>query len=406
MRHVHLLLLPFVFFREAVAAPDYALSPDGSAVVRLVPQQAVSAGTLAATPLPGSYAVTTGAGPSPAVTSYAAGFQGGSGGAQFTALYNNGAALAAGQGLNWVQVINTNLPLGGAVSPYLDNARNPGTPFYSFTNENRDPTLPANQINFYDYSRRSPSSLATTNPITWNASLYPVITTAGSTSLEAENGVAWGWTMKKATAGSASGTFNSPNGGVVSGVGTNAFTWGTGEPSSLTFAGQTFDTAPNTPFSLGRLTFHNGTINGGTGADSVVFDVPLSFDNVAEKNFDFQATLNLVNTPNTDDPIASADQVVVNGFGYTFNVVEGGTASVDVLAELTTGLSVTPAGVNVDALFSPDLLDPSPDYRLVLLGFAAPTEGGFVTGVPEPSSLVIAASALMLLRLRQRGRPQ
>lgn len=396
------VMLPFALARMALADPAYTLSPDGSAVVRLAPQQNVGAGSLAVTPLPGGYTVTAGSGPSPAVTSYIAGFASGSGGAQFTALYNNGAPLAAGQALSWVQVITTNAPLGGAVSPYLDNAANPGTPFYSFTNENRNPTLPANQINFYDYSRRPPSTLSTVNPVTWNAALYPVVTTTGSTNLTAENGVAWGWTMKKAPVGSTTGTFGSPNGGVVTGVGTNAFTWGTGDPSSLTFTGQSFDTTPDTPFSLGRLTFHNGTIASGTGADSVLFNASLSFDNVPEKNFDIKAPLALINTPNTDDPIASADQVVLSDYGYTFNVLEGDTASVDVLAELTTGFAGTASGVSIDGLFSPITFDPNPDYHLVFLGFAAPSEGGFVTGVPEPSSLAIMTPVLLLLVRRTR----
>ena len=183
----------------------------------------------------------------------------------------------------------------------LDNSGNLTTPFYTFAQENRDPSLPANQINFYDFSKRNPTSLATTNPITWNASLYPVITTTGSTALTVENGVTWGWTMKKATVGSTSATFESPSGGVVTGVGTNSFTWGVGQPdvSSLTFTGQHFDTMPNTPFVLGELTYHNGTISSGTGADSVDFDSDISFDNVPEKNFDLSTTLQLISTVNT-----------------------------------------------------------------------------------------------------------
>jgi hypothetical protein len=400
------LAFPLILATPALAA-DYALSPDGSAVVRLVPQGVVGANGLSGTPLPGGYTTAAGSAASTSVTGYTAGFSGGNGGAQFTALYNNGGALGANQSLSWVQVINTNLPLGGAVSPYLDNANNPATPFYSFTNENRNPSLPANQINFYDYSTRSPASLATTNPITWNASLYPVITTSGSTALTVENGVSWGWTMKKATVGSTSATFQSPSGGVVTGVGTNNFTWGVGQPdvSSLTFTGQHFDTTPNTPFVLGELTYHNGTISTGTGADAVDFDTDISFDNVPEKNFDLSTTLQLINTVNTDDPIASADQVVLGNFGFTFNVLEGATASVDVLATLTTNLTGTPSGAVADSLFSPVTFDPSPSYTLKIVGLVDPSQGGFVTGVPELSTwamILLALPAFALLRGRRK----
>ena len=53
------------------------------------------------------------------------------GGAGFELEYSDGMAGAKAQGLRWVQLITTNKPLGGAVSPYLD-------PF----NRNTDPSLP------------------------------------------------------------------------------------------------------------------------------------------------------------------------------------------------------------------------------------------------------------------------
>jgi hypothetical protein len=195
-----------------------------------------------------------------------------------------------------VQVITTNVPLGGATSPYLDNAGKPTKPFYTYTAENRNPALPANQLNFYDFSKRDPATLSTTNPITWNANLYPVVWD-GSTGITVHDGISWGWTMKKATVGNTSGVFvnPSPASAVVSGVGTNNFSWGTAFPdqSWLSFTGGNFDTTPNTPFKLGSLTFHNGTIVGGTGADSVSFDVALNFDNISEKNFVLHTIFNI-----------------------------------------------------------------------------------------------------------------
>jgi hypothetical protein len=98
------------------------------------------------------YTVTTGTAGSLSVTDYEAGWNtnSSSGGAIFQALCNYGAALASGQRLEWIQVVTTNARLGNATSPYLDNAFAPTQPFYSLTAANRNPSLPANQLNFLD----------------------------------------------------------------------------------------------------------------------------------------------------------------------------------------------------------------------------------------------------------------
>ena len=80
--------------------------------------------------------------------------------------------------MEWVQVIQTNQPLSGTATTYLDKAANTSKPFYSFTQENKTPGLPATQLNFYDFSKRletSVNTVNTVNPVTWNASLYPVV---------------------------------------------------------------------------------------------------------------------------------------------------------------------------------------------------------------------------------------
>jgi hypothetical protein len=281
------------------------------------------------------------------------------------------------------------------LSPYLDNAGKPSEPYYTYTAANRDPSLPANRLNFYDYSKRDPAILATTNPITWNANLYPVIrdSTQAFTVLD---GISWGWTMKNAMVGTDTATFVNPDpaSAPVNGVGTSTFSWGVAQPdqSSLSFSGGAFDTSPNTPFKLGKLTFHNGEIASGTGANSVTLDVSMNFTNVPEKNFDLNIPLTLVNTPNTTDPIASADYVTITGFGFTFNVLEEITAAVDIYAMLTTGLSAVPNGTmpsGAELVSARQPFDPNPDYTLILLGLQDPTEGGFITSVPEPSTLLL-----------------
>jgi hypothetical protein len=343
------------------------------------------------------------------ITSYDAKFKSNKGGAEMKALYNNGGALAAGKSLEWVQVITTNSPLGGATSPYLDNQGKPAEPFYTYTAQNRDPALTADKLNFYDFPKRDVATLATTNSIDWDAKLFPVIRGADK-ALTVKDGVTWGWTMKKATVGNIGGKFDNPAPAtaVVSGVGTNNFAWGTGEPSSLTFAGSAFDTKPDTEFKLGRLTFHNGTIASGTGADAVDLTLSVGFDNVPEKNFNLNSHMNIVNTPNTSDPIASADTVAIGGFSFTFNVLEGQTASVDLMGKLTTGLSAlatgaVPSGADI---FNPSPFDPDPVFFLILTGFVNPSEGGFIGSVPEPGSLLILATGLLLIAVRHRPRQQ
>ena len=183
----------------------------------------------------------------------------------------------------------------------------------------------------------------------------------------------------------------------MTGVGTNSFAWGVGDPSSLTFAGTPFNTKVGNPFSLGQLTFYNGTIDSGTEAVSVALDLALSSANIPEKNFDLKTTLNLINAPNTSNPITSADQVVVSGYGYTFNVLEGATASVNLMGELNTTLTGIPSGTEPNASDTPVTFSPSPNYDLTLLGFADPSAGGFTTSVPEPASLTIFGPGLLLL---------
>ncbi len=101
--------------------------------------------------------------------------------------------------------------------------------------------------------------------------------------------------------------------------------------------------------------------------------------------------------------------MVLGNFGFTFNVLEGATASVDVLATLTTNLTGAPSGAVADLLFSGRVtFDPNPDYTLTIVGLVDPSQGGFVTGVPELSTwamMLLALPALALLRGRRKMSP-
>ena len=195
---------------------SFKLSSDGLVVYRIVSQGTVSAATLNPALINGGYTVTTGTGGSVSVTSYNAGFYtsynagvtSGAGGAQITAIYNNGSQLASGQYLQWIQVGTDNDPIAGyTASPWLDNANYPADPskgiignptassqpFYSCTLDNslKGPSLPANEIYFYDYSRRAPGDVSVTKPVvTWSADLYPA--TVRNRAKLAYNGVT-GW---------------------------------------------------------------------------------------------------------------------------------------------------------------------------------------------------------------------
>lgn len=210
-------------------------------------------------------------------------------------------------------------------------------------------------------------------------------------------------------AGGASGTFVGPQGGVTTGVGTSTFTWGVGQPdvSSLSFVGKSFSVttpsgytlgaaaqAARPSFSIGSLNYHNGTIRGGTGADAVTLSAPVSLSKpVVAGPTAISARLQLINTPNTGDPVASADIVDLSaaiapvtvttagglpitvqpvGFGNAtpggftqlnrFFVFEGASASADLFAQIASpceavvkgGVTLTGAGTPaMQATFKP-----------------------------------------------------
>ena len=174
--------------------------------------------------------------------------------------------------------------------------------------------------------------------------------------------------------GSSTGVFlnPAPSSAVVSGVGTNSFTWGdpgdygTGS-SRISFNGISFAVDFEQLFSLGTLNYFNGTIVAGTQADQIDIKVTITFTVPSGVTKVFSQTLRLVNTLNVpDDPAASADYVflpssyptetfTVNGIEYTltilgfgsttgsgfvqagsFHVFEGSMASAQLIGKITT----------------------------------------------------------------------
>ena len=399
----------FIAFSTAgtASAVPFALSPDGNAVVRITPQTSAPAldTSLVTTAYPG-WTVTNGAadGGSFTTSTYTAGWSGGGGGAQFAGSYSQTKSVGAGAQLNYIQIVDSNVSIARETYPLIDPIPNDDTlPFY-FTNSEVASRSTTKSASFSDFSRRDAASLSSTNPITWSANLYPVVYDR-ATTVVVGNGVQWGWTMKPATVGSAAATFNSPSPtcppATCSGIGTSSIAWGTGSPGGMSFSGDSFAPKVGDPFKLGTLRYTNGATFVGSALDGISLDIALGFDNVPERNFIYHAGLTITNTPNTDDPIASADFVTfaTGGFSDSFHVLEGASATADLMAKLTPMFSITPSSiVDKDPFTNPGALA-FLGYDLQLVAFANPSGGGFVTGVPSPGTFALFLIGLVALQM-------
>jgi MYXO-CTERM domain-containing protein len=417
----------------------YAISTDGGTLVRLKPQGWVNATKLiesglltdedlvpdvweAKVPPGGSTSVIN-------VTKYEPGYRlQVNGGADFNAHY--GTPLVGNETFKWIQVVDSNILIDNATeAPHLDNLC--GTcdstkPFYP-------PDMKLADVEFRDFSNRQPTDVKETGddppvvtPVTWDAELYPVIVD-GVGSVTVRDGVSWGWTMTKAMVGSTTGTFDNPTPdtavtAVVNGDDESAFFWGESEdPSSMTFVGEAFHAGPGLSFTLGRLTFHNGVINTGTGADGIDFNAAIHLDNVPEEDFPHTTLFTIDNKPNIpteDDPECCADILSIGDFehpgaSFTFETPEGSTESVDILGMLKT---IDENGDVIDPLpsgdpfpsgaypFDPGPFDPTVHYTLRIVGFSSPSPGGTIGYLPEPSTITLNALGLVALVLFGRRR--
>lgn len=117
--------------------------------------------------------------------------------------------------------------------------------------------------------------------------------------------------------GSSSGVFQNAQGAggmVTAGQGTSSFSWGNGSaygspPSSLTYGGMAYSGNFEQGFKFGSLTYYNGTIASGSGADSVDLATTFTFTNPSGIAQTFDFTFQLINTPNVGTAADSADIV-------------------------------------------------------------------------------------------------
>lgn len=203
-------------------------------------------------------------------------------------------------------------------------------------------------------------------------------------------------------AGSSAGTFDNPvgpGGMIVTGVGTDAFTWGDGTafgspPSSLAFAGTTFDTDTATPFDIGLITYFNGTIVLGTEATTVDFNLTLSFTDPFGVNGTFTYLLSLINTPNNGTAEQNADILQFPGVLPVQTFSFGGTTfSVGLEVGVVTG-----GGFSTQDTFS---VIEGQSATAVLRAFVT-SEG--VAQVPEPGTLALLGIGLVGMGFARRRR--
>jgi hypothetical protein len=160
-----------------------------------------------------------------------------------------------------------------------------------------------------------------------------------------------------------------------------------GAPSALTYTGSVINSALGDLFDFGTLTYFNGAINAGSGADSVDLSVEIMLTQPDDIMNSFTFDLSLINTLNTGDANASADIVnfdnsvaseffTFGGVQYTLEFLGFGTPSGD--------------GFTVENSFSV-LEDGTANVQLF----------GRITAVSEPSIVAILALCLIGIGIRR-----
>lgn len=186
---------------------------------------------------------------------------------------------------------------------------------------------------------------------------------------------------------------------MTSGVGTNCFQWGTpfthgGSPNQLIFSGDAFASVLGGEFSLGTLSYHNGTIYAGTEAASVDLQLMVNFTNPAATNQTSSFLVNLLSTPNnTGTAAGDADYVFLPSSFETQSFTVGGV----VYDFSLTGFR----NVVGDGFLSSS----ATEFHVIETGTASAQLYGRVTArnIPEPGTFALALLAVpAIVGLRRR----
>jgi hypothetical protein len=170
--------------------------------------------------------------------------------------------------------------------------------------------------------------------------------------------------------GTSDGIFTNPQPtcppAVCTGIDTNAITWGSetdpGTPvSSLAFWGQSFTTLTEQVFVIGEMNYYNGTIEGGTGIDSIDLCSEATITTPSSIIVTGCRQVDIINSPNTSDPFESADSVTM-GTELDFFVFEEDSATATILAKLVPSSSNT--------------REAGGELVLEIIGFGEVTSGG------------------------------
>jgi hypothetical protein len=145
--------------------------------------------------------------------------------------------------------------------------------------------------------------------------------------------------------GSTTGTFINPVAGadnpsaVTTGIGTSSMTWGQGpDVNQLNFTGAGFASVPaETQFQVGSMFYYNGTQALGTQIDSITLDLKVAFTAPGGLNETFDFPIGITTTPNTSDPMASADYLTLPPASATTFTVGSDTYTLKLSFDTPTG---------------------------------------------------------------------
>lgn len=186
-------------------------------------------------------------------------------------------------------------------------------------------------------------------------------------------------------------------------AGASAFSWGTAagrndDTSALWFRPGSFsNVALESPFELGRLYYRNGTITGGTGASQVDLSMMLTFSSPLLQNPTqaISSTLRMINSPNSSDPVASADIVEIGSPASLLTFTDPGNRQYFLELSFQVDQNATDGSLSDFDTFR---VFEDQTGQAVLMGRVT------VAPIPEPGGALLIAAAGFALLLRRRTR--